>query len=334
MILTYKVKHNRDFTQELGLAHKVAQFAIKNRDKLSTKHVAHLGLKSTISNGVLRKYGLNQKCKKIHKALLCVKPKDTRIIGTNFYIVPLKLWISIKYLPNYKKIRSIEIDDTYVYIPVELAEKKPYKPKGVLGIDRNTTKHAVVAADLNNHKVMMLGKSAGHVANKYKNIRKYLQRIGKLKAVKKIKNRQSSITKDLNHKISRKLVDYAYKNKLEIRMENLKGIRKRKTTKTFKYALNSWSFYQLQTFIDYKAKEHGVPVSYVAPYYTSKICSRCGLIGSRTGKVFKCPTGHVAHADINAAYNIGARSVSDYTEKRIGVSGASFTAKRQHLKLK
>ncbi len=176
----------------------------------------------------------------------------------------------------------------------------------------------------------MLGKSTGHIAIKYKGIRKYLQKKGKYNAVKKIKDRQSRITKDLNHKISRKLVDYAYKNKLEIRLENLKGIRKAKAKKSFKYALNSWPFYQLQTFVDYKAKELGVPVSYIAPQYTSKICSRCGLIGSRTGKIFKCPAGHVAHADINAAYNIGARDVGDYTEKMIGIKGEPFPLKRQH----
>ncbi len=41
--------------------------------------------------------------------------------------------------------------------------------------------------------------------------------------------------------------------------------------------------------IPQKARLQGVEVDYVEPAYTSKICSRCGHIGNRDGKLFKCP---------------------------------------------
>ncbi|MBN1134043.1 MAG: IS200/IS605 family accessory protein TnpB-related protein [Methanosarcinaceae archaeon] len=48
--------------------------------------------------------------------------------------------------------------------------------------------------------------------------------------------------------------------------EELKGIRSNKIySKSFRYSLNSWSFYQLQKMIEYKSKLLGVPIRLYQP---------------------------------------------------------------------
>jgi putative transposase len=125
----------------------------------------------------------------------------------------------------------------------------------------------------------------------------------------------------LNHKISKKIVLTAKENNCSIKLENLKGIRNnKKQARSFKYSLSSWSYFQLRSFIEYKAKKFGVYVGLVAPAYTSKKCSKCGTIGMRKGKSFMCPQcGHVDHADANAAFNIAVWPLIDplHTERDV-----------------
>jgi putative transposase len=310
MILTYKIKHNRDFSDELLKARRIAEYVVAPKPssaKLTSRDVKHLGLKSVISNQIIRKYGRNKKIKKVNRVNLIIPNQGIQIKEDNIiYISSLKLNLKYQFPAKFEKINQIEINREYAFVSVTVAENTEYEPEHWLGVDRNTTGHVVVAGEPDSGKVMKLGKHAQHTHNKYKNIRKRLQKLGKYKKVKRIKNRESRIVRDLNHKMSRKIVDTAKSNNSGIKLEKLKGIRKnRKHAKSFKYSLNSWTFYQLQTMIEYKAKLLGVPVSYIDPAYTSQKCSRCGHIGDRNGKNFECPAcGHVDHADVNAAFNI------------------------------
>ena len=311
MILTFKIKHNRDFSKELEQAKKIAEFAINNRMFLSSKNIKHIGLKSAISNQVLRKYGKNKKCKSVKSVKLTIPNQSIRVNHDNCLInIPcIKLELNYRFNNNFIKINQVEIDNTYAYIACEYKDKPEKDYIKSLGVDLNATGHCAVVSIPDTGKVYKLGKRANHIHVKYKNIRKNLQKNRKFNALKKIKNRESRIVKDLNHKISRKIINLAEYNKCIIKLEDLKGIRKTtKTRKSFKYALNSWSFCQLQKFIEYKAKKQGLKVVYIAPEYTSKTCSRCGLIGNRNDKSFKCPNcGHVDNADCNAGFNIAKR---------------------------
>lgn len=314
MILTYKVKHNLDLSVQLSKAKQIALYALKTGSRTS-KDVKHFGLKSAIANQILKKYSSNKKIKRITSVKLTIPSQSIKFDSGMVSVVCLAL--SFNFDKTFVKINQIELDDTYAFVSCIMPEESEIKPNTWLGVDLNTTGHCLVAANPITGKVLKLGKKANYIHQKYKHIRRKLQKKLKYKAVKNIKNKESRIVRDLNHKISNKLVKEAKRQNTGIVLEELTGIRKnKKQAKSFKYALHSWSFYQLKTFIEYKAKLQGIPVVKIDPRYTSQQCSKCGLLGERNNKQFKCPhCGHVEHADVNAAFNIGKRYVQFIKER-------------------
>ena len=71
------------------------------------------------------------------------------------------------------------------------------------------------------------------------------------------------------------------------------------------YWISNWSFFQLQSFIQYKAERKGIRFIRVNPHYTSQICHKCGRLGSRSSGCFSCHCGlSLFNADLNAARNL------------------------------
>jgi len=311
-ILTFKFRHNKDFSDELHKAWKIAEYAIANPACRTSKAVSDIGLNSDIANQILRKYGKQKRLKTLHSVNLIIPGRCVKFIEeTNSIWIPNGLKIHIENMIPYKflKICQAEVDKDFVYISVQIDEQPEMIPQQFIGVDRNTTGHIVVSANPDNGIVRKMGKMAIHIHTKYKNIRKKLQSEGKYRKVKRMQDRESRIVWDLNHKVSRELVDMAKDQNAALVFEDLAGIRNtKKQRRSFKYSLHSWSFYQLQQFVEYKAKLLGIAVLYVNPAYTSQDCSRCGARGHREGKEFKCSVcGHVNHADVNAAFNIAQR---------------------------
>lgn len=331
MLLTHKVRHYQDYTQELRKANLIAQFAVITKSR-SSKDVKEFGLKSAIANQILKKYSNNKTIKKVSRVKLTLPAQSIKVNKENriITIVPLRLTLNY-YFPNtFIKVNQIELDHEYAYITVTVPEQPMKEVTSFIGVDSNTTGHCAVAAYPQTGEVRKLGKKASHIHKKYSQQRRHYQRNGKLKKLKASKNREKRIIRDMLHKASRAIISFAQEHNAGIKLEDLKGIRDRaKVTHSFKNSLHSWSYYQLTQLISYKAKLLGIPVIYVNPAYTSKDCSRCYKQGNRNGKSFKChECGHVDHADVNAAFNIALRQEGI---GRLSVDRVAFNRRADNL---
>jgi len=163
-------------------------------------------------------------------------------------------------------------------------------PDDWIAIDVN---EANVTAVSSNPHILRLEHELRTVHTMYFCIRRRIQKLAKLKPktaerlMKKYSGREKRKARDICHKISRALVDFAKEHNLGIIMEDLKGMRNRiRYGKNLNRRLHSWNFRRLQFYIDYKARLEGLPVVYVSPKGTSSLCPVCG------GKLRRAPNGH------------------------------------------
>jgi IS605 OrfB family transposase len=166
------------------------------------------------------------------------------------------------------------------------------------------------------------------VRHRYRRLRCKLQKKGTKSAkglLKKRAGKEKRFANDVNHCVSKAIVKKAKRTSRGIALEDLTDIRKRvRIRKPQRTQLHSWSFADLGSKIAYKAEMYGVPVVYVDPRNTNRQCSCCGHIdkGNRkTQDKFLCiACGFSAHADVNAAVNIGRRGSvnAPYADSELG----------------
>ena len=75
-------------------------------------------------------------------------------------------------------------------------------------------------------------------------------------------------------------------------------------------SLNSWSFYRLAKYIEYKAALAGILVAYVNPYKTSQRCPHCGKEHKAKDRRYECECGFHAHRDVVGAINIARNAIN------------------------
>ena len=199
----------------------------------------------------------------------------------------------------------------YLAVCVDVPEPPPENPEEWLGVDLGI-KNIATDSDGNNYS----GSHINNMRKRHARLRAKLQSKGTKSAkrlLKKRRRKESRFARDVNHRISKMLVARAKGTGRGIALEDLSDIRERITVRKAQRRIHhSWGFYQLRTFIEYKARLAGVQVVLVDPKNTSRTCPECGHVAKENRKTrddFRCVScGFAGPADTVAAINIGRRA--------------------------
>ena len=203
----------------------------------------------------------------------------------------------------------------YLHIPVTKAVEDFQKKdiRHVVGIDRGL-RFLAVSYDEQGKTEFVSGKKIITKRHKFQEVRRQLQYKGTKSAKRKLKaisGRENRWMSDVNHQISKTLVQKYGKDTLFV-LEDLAGVsfeesNLSRTTKQ-NYELRSWAFYQLEQFLTYKAHENRSEVLKVSARYTSQRCPKCGTIRKENRNhhkhLYSCQCGYESNDDRIGAMNI------------------------------
>lgn len=235
------------------------------------------------------------------------------------------------YVANNSSIKLVKYGKStriFLLLSIDIPAKKQVLDKDVvLGVDLGIKCPLYLAINKNDNFKMQIG-DIEHFHNqrtmfqkRFKSLQKLICTQGghgrkkKLEPLEKLKGKERNWVHTQNHVYSREVIKQALKqNAGTIHMESLKDFGKGKdgyVKDEYKYLLRYWSYYELQSMIEYKAKLEGIEVKYIDPAYTSQTCSYCGERGERKKQEeFVCTNpqckrrGEKINADFNAARNI------------------------------
>ena len=215
----------------------------------------------------------------------------------------------------------------YLHIPVtyEVEESNISDICNVVGIDRGI--NFVVATYDSKHKSGFVnGKAIKQKRADYSRLRKELQMRhtpSSRRRLKAIGQRENRWMQDINHQVSKALATGNPKHTLFV-LEDLTGIRnvtERVKTKN-PYVSVSWSFYDLEQKLIYKAKQNQSSVIKVDPRYTSQCCPACGHTekSNRNKKIhlFTCKNcGYTSNDDRIGAMNLYRMGINYLADSQV-----------------
>ena len=200
----------------------------------------------------------------------------------------------------------------FVNIVIDEESPKKVTPDSVVGVDRGVRNIAVTSTGK-----FFPGKALLHKRERFTSRKATLQSKGTRSAkrvLRRLSKKESRFMRDVNHRVSKAIVDEARSGNAVIILEDLRYIRDRirRFSRKLNRMVHGWAFSELEKYIRYKAELSGVPVVVVDPRNTSRTCPKCGVLDkdSRHRDTFRCVAcSYESNADFVGARNIAERYI-------------------------
>lgn len=170
----------------------------------------------------------------------------------------------------------------HVPVTIEVDEWEKLRNQHIVGIDRGLRQIMTIYDEKGKTKFFN-GKQVAYQRKKYAYLRKRLQSANTKSAkrhLKRLAGRENRWMEDVNHRLSKTLVQHYGANTLFV-LEDLTNVsfdEKNRGTRNCNRDLHSWSFYDLQAKLTYKAQTNQSQLLVVSAKYTSQRCPKCGQI--------------------------------------------------------
>lgn len=171
----------------------------------------------------------------------------------------------------------------FLHIPVtfEIEECLDSEIQNIVGVDRGIN-FIVATYDSKHQSKFISGRFIKRKRANYVAVRRSLQRRKTRSARRRMKllgQRENRWMQDVNHVVSKALVEQNPTRTMFV-LEDLTGIRAvtEKVHHKRRYVSVSWSFYDLEQKLMYKAARRGSKVIKVPAAYTSQTCPKCGHV--------------------------------------------------------
>jgi putative transposase len=196
-------------------------------------------------------------------------------------------------------------------------QSKPAPGNNVVGVDLGEIHPAVVADEKSaviitcrerRHENQGHNKRSAKISRAISRKKKGSRRHKRLvRARVKMKARHNRIARDMDHKISRAVVDAAVERKAgTIVMGDVRDVAdevdcgKKQNQKT-----SQWTHGKVRQYVEYKAAAEGITVKLEDEAYTTQTCPNCGARHKPRGRNYRCPACRFqAHRDVVGAVNI------------------------------